>query len=275
MHWIRCLLRSLPAPPTRTPDLVSQPHIPHPQPPTSHPHPHHNNRNPTNLRNVEKVWIAEQKADAEAKKLQELKKQIAEERQLQELKELQVKAGLVDKGQLEKLDWMYEGPMATMQDHQSSTEQYLLGKEVELKAADSEVKKVESQPGMLFLNSVSAKNDLFTRLHEDPLLLIKQNELKVRFALWFGSVVGRGPARWVWCRFAGLICRHRNNVPHTHTFFTYTHGTRMYRHCTHTQTNTETGGHCEEPGQDGAHPAAARGRHQGACLSLCSSDLGS
>ena len=33
---------------------------------------------------------------------------------------------------------------------------------------------------MLFLNSVSAKNDLFTRLHEDPLLLIKQNELKVR-----------------------------------------------------------------------------------------------
>ena len=39
--------------------------------------------NPTNLKNVEKVWIAEQKADAEAKKLQELKKQIAEERQLQ------------------------------------------------------------------------------------------------------------------------------------------------------------------------------------------------
>lgn len=137
-------------------------------------------RNPTNLRNVEKVWIAEQKAEAEEKKLAELKKQIAEERQLQELKELQVKAGLVDKGQLEKLDWMYEGPMATMQDHQNNTEQYLLGKEVTLKAADSEVKKVESQPGMLFLNSVSAKNDLFTRLHEDPLLLIKQNELKVR-----------------------------------------------------------------------------------------------
>ncbi len=129
------------------------------------------------------MWIAEQKAEAEDKKLAELKKQIAEERQLQELKELQVKAGLVDQSQLEKLDWMYEGPMATMQDHQSNTEQYLLGKEVEVKAADSEVKKVESQPGMLFLNSVSAKNDLFTRLHEDPLLLIKQNELRVRACL--------------------------------------------------------------------------------------------
>lgn len=58
------------------------------------------------------------------------------------MKELQVKAGLAEKGQLEKLDWMYEGPMATMQDHQNNTEQYLLGKEVELKAQDSEVKKV-------------------------------------------------------------------------------------------------------------------------------------
>ena len=112
--------------------------------------------------------------------MQELRKQIAEERQLQELKELQVKAGLVDKDQAQKLDWMYEGPMATMQDHQENTEQYLLGKEVSLKAQESEVKKVESQPGMLFLNSVSAKNDMFTRLHEDPLLLIKQNELKKR-----------------------------------------------------------------------------------------------
>lgn len=143
-------------------------------------------RNPTNLRNVEKVWIAEQKAAAEDKKMAELKKQIAEERQLQvrpclvclpawkgaadlllalrnsvapshtltpewqytptqELKELQVKAGLADKGQLEKLDWMYEGPMATMQDHQNNTEQYLLGKEVELKAQDSEVKKVSAR----------------------------------------------------------------------------------------------------------------------------------
>ena len=51
--------------------------------------------------------------------------------------------------------------------------------------------QVESQPGMLFLNSVSAKNDLFTRLHEDPLLLIKQNELKVgaHVLIWSGPVV--------------------------------------------------------------------------------------
>lgn len=35
---------------------------------------------------------------------------------VQELKQLQVDAGLVDKNALEKLDWMYEGPMATMED---------------------------------------------------------------------------------------------------------------------------------------------------------------
>jgi hypothetical protein len=36
----------------------------------------------------------------------------------QELKELQVAAGRVDKSALERLDWMYEGPLATMTDHQ-------------------------------------------------------------------------------------------------------------------------------------------------------------
>lgn len=36
----------------------------------------------TNLKNVEKVWVAEQKATQEKKKLEELKKQIIEEQQM-------------------------------------------------------------------------------------------------------------------------------------------------------------------------------------------------
>jgi hypothetical protein len=39
--------------------------------------------NPTNLRNVEAVWKAEQKAEREEKRMEEFKKQIAEERQMQ------------------------------------------------------------------------------------------------------------------------------------------------------------------------------------------------
>jgi len=34
-------------------------------------------------------------------------------------------------------------------------------------------------PGSLWLNKVSSKNDTFTRLHEDPLLMIKKTEKNV------------------------------------------------------------------------------------------------
>ncbi|CAI0374151.1 unnamed protein product [Linum tenue] len=47
------------------------------------------------LRNIENVWKAEQKHDAEQKKLEELKKQIQEERERSEFRQLQEEAGLV------------------------------------------------------------------------------------------------------------------------------------------------------------------------------------
>ena len=47
------------------------------------------------LRNIENVWKAEQKRDAEDKKLEELRKQIQEERERHEFRLLQEQAGLV------------------------------------------------------------------------------------------------------------------------------------------------------------------------------------
>lgn len=47
------------------------------------------------LRNIENVWKAEQKHDAEQKKLDELRKQIQEERERSEFRQLQEQAGLV------------------------------------------------------------------------------------------------------------------------------------------------------------------------------------
>lgn len=47
------------------------------------------------LRNIENVWKAEQKHDAEQKKLEELRKQIQEERERSEYRLLQEQAGLV------------------------------------------------------------------------------------------------------------------------------------------------------------------------------------
>ncbi|KAM1657936.1 hypothetical protein ACFX1Q_046098 [Malus domestica] len=49
----------------------------------------------SSLRNIENVWKAEQKGDAEDKKLDELCKQIVDERERSEFHLLQVQVGLV------------------------------------------------------------------------------------------------------------------------------------------------------------------------------------
>jgi hypothetical protein len=62
-------------------------------------------------KNVEKVWVAEQKKKAEDERFEQLKKQIEEEKQVAELRELQASHG--NKSALtSKVDWMYDGPMA-------------------------------------------------------------------------------------------------------------------------------------------------------------------
>uniref|UniRef100_A0A7N2LSD4 CBF1-interacting co-repressor CIR N-terminal domain-containing protein n=1 Tax=Quercus lobata TaxID=97700 RepID=A0A7N2LSD4_QUELO len=62
------------------------------------------------LRNIENVWKAEQKRDAEDKKLEELRKQIQEERERHEFRLLQEQAGLVPKQ--ERLDFLYDSGLA-------------------------------------------------------------------------------------------------------------------------------------------------------------------
>ncbi len=49
---------------------------------------------PSRLANVEKVWKAEQEADAERKKMLELQRKLQEERQINDLKRVQSASGL-------------------------------------------------------------------------------------------------------------------------------------------------------------------------------------
>ena len=81
----------------------------------------------SNLDNVERVWLAEQKSENEAKKVAELQKQIDDERQIQELRQLQVASGQKVKTTDSSLDWMYQGPNASQFEKQKESEQYLLG----------------------------------------------------------------------------------------------------------------------------------------------------
>eukprot|EP01038_Epipyxis_sp_PR26KG_P016020 gene16020-21745_t len=137
----------------------------------------------TNVDNVEKVWLAEQKAEKESKKLKELQKQIEEERQILELRQLQVKNGQVAKVTDNSLEWMYQGP-SSVQIEDKTSEEYLLGKIYQPKGSLINTNPLLEDPrkkdssSNAWINKISSKNDSFTRLHEDPILLIKQEEKK-------------------------------------------------------------------------------------------------
>ncbi|CAL9090893.1 unnamed protein product [Musa hybrid cultivar] len=62
------------------------------------------------LQNIENVWKAEQKHEAEQRKLEELRKQIQDEREKSEFRLLQEQADLVPRQ--ERLDFLYESGLA-------------------------------------------------------------------------------------------------------------------------------------------------------------------
>lgn len=124
------------------------------------------------LRNIENVWKAEQKHEAEKRKLEELKKQIHDEREAQEFRHLQEQAGLVPKQ--ERLEFLYDSGLAV---GRNSTDDYLLGKPLEEKKSEEDVSKVSAAPGALFVEEKpQSANDAWRKLHTDPLLLIRQQE---------------------------------------------------------------------------------------------------
>ena len=141
--------------------------------------------NPANLKNAEKVWIAEQQHKEEQKRLAELKKQIQEERQQQELRDLQRASGHGGgKPVREKVDWMYSAPMATCE---ATSDEYLLGKAAGPEqlggsggAQQGEVRKLENKQLAGAKAAVRAVDDTFQRLHEDPLLAMRQREMEAR-----------------------------------------------------------------------------------------------
>jgi len=129
------------------------------------------------LNNKEKVWIAEQKAAEEKKKVEELKKKLLEERQLEELKRLEVESGKLDPSALkkdEKVDWMYEFGKKG-KDEEKTQEEYLIGqKEAQLKEPTEQVAGSSSR-GLLGSTGV---RDTAAKLLEDPLMQIKLEEQK-------------------------------------------------------------------------------------------------
>jgi len=135
---------------------------------------------------VEKVWKAEQKAEAESKKIEQLRKELEEERAREEMQRHAVQQGIAKK-KGERLDWMYAAAAGQV-DH----EMYLLGKPID-KAVDPMAQENEEDstaPGASFMNDTGANsvNDLAAKVRDDPLFLIKKKEEEKRKELLHNPV---------------------------------------------------------------------------------------
>ncbi|WFD21730.1 RNA-splicing factor [Malassezia equina] len=133
-------------------------------------------------KNQEKVWMQEQEAEAERKKLEELRKEREQERQMQELQRIHEAAG--GKRRAERVEWMYATPASSSGPSEAELEDYLLGKKrVDKLLQGNEAKQLmrdavptaQEDP-----DEVRASRDMAIKIREDPLFAIKKQEQAMR-----------------------------------------------------------------------------------------------
>lgn len=130
-------------------------------------------------KNQEKVWMQEQEAEAERKKLDELRKEREQERQMQELQRIHEAAG--GKKRPERVEWMYATPASSSGSSEAELEEYLLGKKrVDKLLQGNEAAQLSrvSDPGSQRDDSTGANSarDMALKIREDPLFAIKKQE---------------------------------------------------------------------------------------------------
>ena len=135
---------------------------------------------PGRTQNRERVWLAEQAAAAEQRKVDELRAEREEERAREELEALAQGAGV--RKREEKLDWMYQGGVAASK--KVEEEQLQQAKEDEARQAREDKEKGERERGhqrwLSHDDNTTTNNEIWQRLHGDPLMMMKQQEMQAR-----------------------------------------------------------------------------------------------
>lgn len=134
------------------------------------------------FKNIEQVWIAEEKQREKLKKQEELRKKLIEEKYNEDFKKLQVEAGLIPRSELDKMDWMYN--FYGHGDAENNAEDFLMGKKVEkLGPEDKSITSLKNRR-MRFNDTVddtqdnkNDPNEDFIKIQEDPLFQIRKEEL--------------------------------------------------------------------------------------------------
>ncbi|KAH0563809.1 pre-mRNA-splicing factor CWC25 homolog [Cotesia glomerata] len=147
---------------------------------------------PSTMKNMEKVWKAQQQDNQEKKKIAELKRDIELERDKEDLTKYAMEQGTIEKKNDKKLDWMYKGPQQSI-----NREDYLTGKKIDktfeqfaIAEKNLERNKLPSNhveydcapPSLRFLSG-NEQVDLAKKLQEDPLFAIKKKEMESRSKL--------------------------------------------------------------------------------------------
>ncbi|EDV26339.1 uncharacterized protein TRIADDRAFT_54223 [Trichoplax adhaerens] len=128
---------------------------------------------PQTLHNVERVWKAEQKQQAEQRKIDQLKQEIEEERAREEIQAHAVSTGVLRK-KSNRLDWMYAAPGVS-----ADREEYLLGKTLDNKLLNNDAKEEQNNPLTMPSSSSDVVNnpkDMAAKIREDPIFLMKKQE---------------------------------------------------------------------------------------------------
>ncbi|KAL5519283.1 CWC25 [Sanghuangporus vaninii] len=138
---------------------------------------------PLLMKNQERVWLEEKKALEEKKKLDQLRKEKEEERQMQELQRLQEES--TGRKRTEKLEWMYATPATGSSANKNDLEDYLLGKKRvdKLLIADENEKVGAAHKNFIAVQNANTARDVASKIREDPLLAIKQQEQAAYHAL--------------------------------------------------------------------------------------------
>ncbi len=136
---------------------------------------------PGRLQNRERVWLAEESAAAEQRKVDELRAEREEERAREELEALAQGAGV--RKREEKLDWMYQGGVGAAK----KVEEELLQQEKDDEARQAREEREKSggrehghHRWLTQDGNKNNNNEIWQRLHGDPLMMMKQQEMQAR-----------------------------------------------------------------------------------------------
>lgn len=133
---------------------------------------------PGRIQNMEEVWKREQEAAKEQQRMEDLKKQIYEERAKEEMNAIAEAAGV--KVRKDKLDWMYQGGVGARQEADQRHDAQTGDGVAENKEVVGHEDSRPVLPSYYQEDTPASANEMWQRLHGDPLFAMKQREIQAR-----------------------------------------------------------------------------------------------